>query len=554
MYVSDLQAGFYNELLHERVLMLVATDVDALAACRILQYLFHADNIRYTLVPIARKSDVATAYREHGEGISYVLLINCGATWDILEDCKPSSENTVFFIVDSHRPIDVYNVYNPSQIRLLMQPSEQESVPTFDELFREDEIEDSDSEDLSIEEIADKRRERRLWEERRNQLIFDYTQFSYYGPSSAVTMFDLCWKMSRGTNDVLWCAVIGLSDQYINGKIEHDKYVLDAGNLQAHITRYSLSDANGGAESSTSTAPMNTVNISFDCELQLLLYRHWSLLESLQYTPYTACKFKLWSLKGQKKLQEFLAEIGLPLSQCRQRYACMDVNLRTNIKEWMSELTEKYGLDRLTFGCFVASCGYRHRFFATDVAHSLSALLETASDQTSENFFHALDALSWSKLDILKGGIEEAKTQAVAVFRQVRTFLDMHHVISAGPFLYGVVQDGVPDSWRFGHPTHLIQLARFLLQAHVAASKNRRVVNLPLVLTAQASNDTNFSIVVGIPPISEESPKNFFGRAFEQASSSGHCTFHADFLDASVATIHTEDRSKFFDALLRLLC
>lgn len=554
MYVTDLQSGFYNELVNERVLLLVATDVDALAACRILQYLFHSDNVRYTLVPVARKSNVASAYRKHGEGVKYVVLINCGATWDVLEDCKPNDESTVFFIVDSHRPIDVYNIYSPSQVRLLMKPSEEEGIPSFEDLFREDENEESDSEDLSIEEIADKRRERRLWEERRNQLIFDYTQFSYYGPSAAVTMFELCWKMSRSTNDVLWWAIIGLSDQYVNEKIEHNRYVLDAGNLQAHITRYTISDPSTGSDSATGAAPVNSVKISFGCELRLLLYRHWSLLESLQHTPYTACKFKLWTLKGQKKLHEFLAEIGLPLSQCRQRYPSMDMDLRTNIKDWMSGMSEKYGLDRLTYGCFVASCGYQHRFFATDVAHSLSALLEASSDHSTDTFFDALDALSWSKLDVLKRGIEEAKAQAIAIFRQVRSFLDMHHVISAGPFLYGAVQDGIPDSWRFGHPSCLIQLARFLLQAHAATTKSRRAHSLPLVLTAPASKESEFSIVVGIPPISEESPKNFFSRAFEQASSSADCTFRSDFLDGSVAMVYTEDKSKFFDALLRLLC
>jgi len=34
-----------------------------------------------------------------------------------------------------------------------------------------------------------KRRERRLWEEKRDRLMFDYTQFSYYGRSVSLLSF-----------------------------------------------------------------------------------------------------------------------------------------------------------------------------------------------------------------------------------------------------------------------------------------------------------------------------------------------------------------------------
>ena len=44
--------------------------------------------------------------------------------------------------------------------------------------------------------------------------------------------------------------------------------------------------------------------------MNLTLYRHWSLIESLKYSPQTACHFQLWTLKGEKKLNEFLAELG----------------------------------------------------------------------------------------------------------------------------------------------------------------------------------------------------------------------------------------------------
>ncbi len=44
--------------------------------------------------------------------------------------------------------------------------------------------------------------------------------------------------------------------------------------------------------------------------LRLTLYQHWSLYESICNSCYTSCNFKLWTLNGQKKLQEFLADMG----------------------------------------------------------------------------------------------------------------------------------------------------------------------------------------------------------------------------------------------------
>ena len=46
----------------------------------------------------------------------YFVLINCGANVDLLETLQPD-EDSVFFICDTHRPVDVVNVYNDSQVR-----------------------------------------------------------------------------------------------------------------------------------------------------------------------------------------------------------------------------------------------------------------------------------------------------------------------------------------------------------------------------------------------------------------------------------------------------
>lgn len=48
----------------------------------------------------------------------YFVLINCGANVDLLEMLQPD-DDTKFYICDTHRPVDVVNVYNDTQVRIV---------------------------------------------------------------------------------------------------------------------------------------------------------------------------------------------------------------------------------------------------------------------------------------------------------------------------------------------------------------------------------------------------------------------------------------------------
>jgi len=41
----------------------------------------------------------------------------------------------------SHRPVDVYNVYNQVQVKMLMKEDDCENIPAFEDVFRDDEDE-----------------------------------------------------------------------------------------------------------------------------------------------------------------------------------------------------------------------------------------------------------------------------------------------------------------------------------------------------------------------------------------------------------------------------
>ncbi|XP_047417248.1 cell division control protein 45 homolog isoform X2 [Sciurus carolinensis] len=565
MFVSDFRKEFYELVQSQRVLLFVASDVDALCACKILQALFHCDHVQYTLVPVSGWQELETAFLEHKEQFRYFILINCGANVDLLDILQPD-EDTVFFVCDTHRPVNVVNVYNDTQIKLLIKQDDDLEVPAYDDIFRDEEEDEEHSENDSDgsepsekrtrleEEIVEqtmKRRQKREWEARRRDILFDYEQYEYHGTSSAMVMFDLAWMMSKDLNDMLWWAIVGLTDQWVQDKITQMKYVTDVGILQRHVSRH-----NHRNEDEENTLSVDCTRISFEYDLRLVLYQHWSLHDSLCNTSYTAARFKLWSVHGQKRLQEFLADMGLPLKQVKQKFQSMDISLKENLREMIEESANKFGMKDMRVQTFSIHFGFKHKFLASDVVFATMSLMESPEKDSSgtDHFIQALDSLSRSNLDKLYLGLELAKKQLQATQQTIASCLCTNLVISQGPFLYCSLMEGTPDVMLFSKPASLSLLSRHLLKSFVCSTKNRRCKLLPLVMAAPLSTEQGTVTVVGIPPETDGSDrKNFFGRAFEKAAeSTSSRTLHNHF-DLSVIELKAEDRSKFLDALVSLL-
>ncbi|XP_039628110.1 cell division control protein 45 homolog isoform X2 [Polypterus senegalus] len=554
-----------------RVALLVASDIDALCACKILQALFHCDHVQYTLVPVSGWQDLETAFLEHKEQFKYFVLINCGANVDLLETLQPE-DDSIFFICDTHRPVDVINVYNDSQIKLLIKQDDDLGIPSYDDIFRDDDDEEEGNEDDSgnesddgqepsgkrrkfegdaVERRIERRRERREWEARRKEILFDYEQYEYHGTSSAIIMFELAWVMSKDSKDMLWWAIIGLTDQWVQDKITNIKYVTDVATLQRHVSRHSHSN-----EDEENLLSIDCLRISFEFDLRLALYQHWSLYESICNSSYTSSYFKIWSIHGQKKLQEFLADMGLPLKQVKQKFNSMDITIKENLREVIEESSNKFGMKDIRIQTFSVHFGFKNKFLAADIVYAAGALLENTEteDSKTDNFIKALDCLSRSNLDKLHDGIEKAKKKLIAIQQTVASCICTNLIISQGPFLYCYLMEGSPDVKMFSKPMSLSLLSKCLLKAFICSTKNKRCRLLPLIMAAPLDLEKGTVIVVGIPPESESSDKkNFFGRAFEKAAESTSSRTLHDHFDMSIIELKTEDRSKFLDALITLL-
>ncbi|XP_037536205.1 cell division control protein 45 homolog isoform X1 [Nematolebias whitei] len=569
MFVTDIRKDFYDVVTNQRVALLVAADIDALCACKILQALFHCDHIQYTLVPVTGWQDLCTAFLEHKEQFRYFILINCGANVDLLEMLQPD-DDSIFFICDTHRPVDVVNVYNDSQIKLLIKHDDDLDVPSYDDIFRDEEDEDRDDsgnesdegsepsgkrrrfDEAAIERRIEKQRARREWEARRRDILFDYEQYEYHGTSAAMMFFELAWVLTKDTKDMLWWAVIGLTDQWVHDKITHMKYVTDIATMQRHVSRH-----NHRNEDEENSLSIDCMRISFEYDLRLTLYQHWSLYESICNSCYTSCSFKLWTLNGQKKLQEFLADVGLPLKQVKQKFNSMDISIKENLRDVIEESSNKYGMKDIRIQTFGVHFGFKNRFLASDMVHAAAALLEsTEKDEsdTTDNFIKALDSLSRSNLERLHSGINLAKKKLLAIQQTVASCICTNLILSQGPFLYCYLMEGTPDVKLFSKPLALTLLCKNLLRAFVHSTRNKRCKLLPLIMAAPKDVEKGTAIVVGIPPESETSDqKNFFGRAFEKAAESTSSRTLHDHFDTSIIELKTEDRSKFLDALITLL-
>ncbi|MBN3306836.1 CDC45 protein, partial [Amia calva] len=513
----------------QRLALLVSSDIDALCACKILQALFHCDHVQYTLVPVKGWQDLETAYLEHKEQFRYFVLINCGANADLLETLQPE-DDTVFFICDSHRPVDVVNVYNDTQIKLLIKQDDDLGVPAYDDIFRDEDEDEEDSgnesdsgsepsgkrrryDEAAVERRIEKQRKRREWEGRRREILFDYEQYEYHGTSSATVMFELAWVMSKDTKDMLWWSVVGLTDQWVQDKITHMKYVTDVAALQRHVSRH-----NHRNEDEENSLSIDCMRISFEYDLRLTLYQHWSLYESIFNSSYTSSNFKLWSVHGQKKLQEFLADMGLPLKQVRQKFNAMDISIKENLREVIEESSNKYGMKDIRIQTFGVHFGFKNKFLASDVVHAAAALLESMEkdESNTDNFIHALDCLS---------RCTPSPPLHPSCVLQPHSCFSIKQSMGLCPLwvsLMGLfVSQGTPDVQLFSKPMSLTLLCKYLLKAFVRSTKNKRCRLLPLVMAAPLDAEKGTVIVVGIPPDSETSDKkNFFGRAFEKAAES----------------------------------
>ena len=96
------------------VMVLVANEVDAMAATRMLTQLLRFDNIAYAVRPVTNFSQVMQNYRNYvTPEVKTIILINCGAMHNIPKAFElEQGGETRCFILDNHRPFHLANIHS----------------------------------------------------------------------------------------------------------------------------------------------------------------------------------------------------------------------------------------------------------------------------------------------------------------------------------------------------------------------------------------------------------------------------------------------------------
>lgn len=138
------------------VFILVAPDIDALCACHILTYLLRNDFISFTLIPVDGYHAISRLNEEkiqQNDNLRSIVLINCGAMIPLhkIFFANTSARDIQYYVIDSHRPMHLSNVYDQGQIILFDDEAQAEDdLPSDGSDLDPEDYEEEDSEDDSV--------------------------------------------------------------------------------------------------------------------------------------------------------------------------------------------------------------------------------------------------------------------------------------------------------------------------------------------------------------------------------------------------------------------
>ena len=237
---------------------------------------------------------------------------------------------------------------------------------------------------------------------------------TYSEPISSI-IYSLAEDLGREDNDLLWQAIVGVSSLELYGRSMTGVGIstaLDSGGsagwggergerirqaLRDEVRRLNPPDPNdtrgeiargesSGVIPTTARSPMDH-SIRLSPEPRFLLIRHWSLYDSMLHSPYLGSRLHIWNDVGRKRLHKLLAKMGVSLSQCKQNYTHMDMDLKRGLRQRLLTYAPMYGLDglvpppasrgsdRVGWG-FVRSWGWKACLSAMDVGVIVGAILE----------------------------------------------------------------------------------------------------------------------------------------------------------------------------------
>ena len=90
--------------------------------------------------------------------------------------------------------------------------------------------------------------------------------------------------MDRLNNDLVWLSIVGVTDQYLHNHINNAAYVVCYNEVVNKVNMLNIQGIEGDGS-------VGSIQQSY--EPRFLLYRFWSLYESMIHSEYIVVKFRL---------------------------------------------------------------------------------------------------------------------------------------------------------------------------------------------------------------------------------------------------------------------
>ena len=211
---------------------------------------------------------------------------------------------------------------------------------------------DSPNSKLAQEEIEKQIPLEEMHRQRRERLRSYYSTGSYFGSPAAWVAYRLAAQLRFvEQGDLLWLACVGVTDAYLHHRLDVAGYSMLTMDLRRYCLRLFPDDsltkmedtiyAEDLASSTSRIGNRERTKITFSQngriisskDYRFFLLRHWTLFQSMLHSDYIATKLQVWTKGGMHQLQEFLAKMGIPLSECNERYAFMHSNHKRRLRE-----------------------------------------------------------------------------------------------------------------------------------------------------------------------------------------------------------------------------
>jgi cell division control protein 45 len=335
-----------------------------------------------------------------------------------------------------------------------------------------------------------------------------YHRGHFYGKSSSGIFYQLSAQLNRNNKDSLWWWIVGLSTLQLHNKaaeIDNDE-IMSCNDevVKLHPAQVSTQAVAKDTSLTADYKERNTFDlvtlknhhnevgtITIEQELKMTLLRHWTLYDSICNSNYLVSNLQIGREPGNKKLKQFLIDIGVTIEQSQQKYQYMNLQLKDDLKNRIIEKADVHGVKQILISSFLRQMTPSLQVSAFDAAYAVSALLEyphhinefneqntrtpnepvkknqeqeninqrnqhkqmqeqVQKDQMLENlnsclhdnFWIAYDALEFKKADtLLLKGISAAKEMQQAIVRVGTSLVERKEVKVADYFRYVILDN-----------------------------------------------------------------------------------------------------------------